>query len=89
VSGQAVITHGREVAAPLYARVDAVIVGSGAGGAVVARELARDGRSVLILEEGGHYTPAEYGAMTPSNSIRRLAREAGLSVAVGLAAGRA
>jgi choline dehydrogenase-like flavoprotein len=37
-----------------------------------------------VLEEGGHYTPEEYGAMSPSHSIRRLAREAGLAVAVGL-----
>jgi choline dehydrogenase-like flavoprotein len=79
-----VITHGREIGAPVYDRVDAVVVGSGAGGAVVARELARDGRSVLVLEEGGHYTPSEYGAMSPSNSFRRLAREAGLAVALGL-----
>jgi len=77
------MVHGREVGAPFFASVDVVIVGSGAGGAVVARELARDGRSVLVLEEGGHFLPTEYGAMTPSNSIRRLAREAGLSVAVG------
>jgi choline dehydrogenase-like flavoprotein len=78
------IVHGREVFAPIYDRVDAVIVGSGAGGAVVARELARAGRSVLVLEEGGHYTPEEYGAMSPSNSLRRLARESGLAVALGL-----
>jgi choline dehydrogenase-like flavoprotein len=78
------VLRGREQAAPLSARVDVVIVGSGAGGAVLARELARDGRSVLVLEEGGHYSPAEYGAMTPSNSFRRLAREAGMSVALGI-----
>jgi choline dehydrogenase-like flavoprotein len=77
------ILHGREQEAPFFASVDVVIVGSGSGGAVMARELARDGRSVLVIEEGGHYTPEEYGAMTPSNSIRRLAREAGLAVAVG------
>ena len=77
------ILHGREQEAPFFASVDVVIVGSGSGGAVMARELARDGRSVLVIEEGGHYTPEEYGKMTPSNSIRRLAREAGLAVAVG------
>jgi choline dehydrogenase-like flavoprotein len=78
------IVHGREVEAPIYDRVDVVVVGSGAGGSVVARELARAGKSVLVLEEGGHYTPQEYGAMSPSNSLRRLAREAGLAVALGL-----
>lgn len=78
------VLRGRELTAPLSAKVDVVVVGSGAGGAVLARELARDGRSVLVLEEGGHYSPEEYGAMTPSNTFRRLSREAGMSVALGL-----
>ena len=78
------VLRGREVGAPLRAKVDVVIVGSGAGGAVVARELARAGLSVLVLEEGGHYTPEEYGALPPTQSIRRIAREAGLNAAVGL-----
>lgn len=78
------VTRGRQVGQPMRADVDVVIVGSGAGGAVVARELARDGRSVLTLEEGGYYTPEEYGALSPSQSFRRIAREAGLAVAVGL-----
>ena len=78
------ITRGREIGAPFFAKVDVVVVGSGAGGAVAARELARAGRSVIVLEEGGHYTPAEYGAMTPSNTFRRLARESGMSTVLGL-----
>ena len=78
------IVRGREVHAPVYAKADVIVVGSGAGGAVVARELARDGRSVIVVEEGGYYTPEEYGAMTPTNTLRRLAREAGLSAAVGI-----
>jgi choline dehydrogenase-like flavoprotein len=68
----------------MRASVDVVIVGSGAGGAVVAREMARAGLSVLALEEGGYYTPEEYGKLSPSQSFRRIAREAGLNVAVGL-----
>jgi choline dehydrogenase-like flavoprotein len=39
---------------------------------------------VIVLEEGGHYTPAEYGAMRPTESLRRLYRDSGLSVATGL-----
>lgn len=35
--------------------VDAVVIGSGCGGAVVAKELAAAGWSVLILERGGLY----------------------------------
>lgn len=78
------VIRGREQNAPFTAKVDVVVIGSGAGGAVVARELARAGRSVLVLEEGGHYTPEEYGSMTPSNSLRRIARESGLGVALGV-----
>jgi len=78
------IERGREIGAPVYESADVVVIGSGAGGAVAAYELARDGRSVVVLEEGGYYAPEEYGAMTPSNTLRRLAREAGLSAAVGL-----
>ena len=33
------------------------MVGSGAGGGVVAGELAERGRKVLLLEAGGHYVP--------------------------------
>src|SRR5512139_689325 len=38
-------------------QVDAVIVGTGCGGAVMAKELAAAGKSVLMLERGGLYTP--------------------------------
>jgi choline dehydrogenase-like flavoprotein len=81
---QLAVLRGREQVRRFAADVDVVIVGSGAGGAVVARELARDGRSVVVLEEGGHYSPQEYGALAPSQSFRRLAREAGMSVALGV-----
>jgi choline dehydrogenase-like flavoprotein len=78
------VVRGREVAAPLSLRADVVVVGSGAGGAVVARELARAGRSVVLVEEGGYFAPEQYAAMTPSNVFRRMAREAALGTAVGL-----
>jgi choline dehydrogenase-like flavoprotein len=38
--------------APLLLEADVVVVGSGAGGGLVAAELARAGRSVLIVEAG-------------------------------------
>lgn len=40
--------------------LDVVVVGSGAGGGVVAGELAQRGRSVLLLELGPHLTAADF-----------------------------
>lgn len=39
--------------------VDAVVVGSGAGGAVAAYELASKGLAVLIVEEGDYFDPSQ------------------------------
>jgi choline dehydrogenase-like flavoprotein len=41
-------------------RFDVVVVGSGAGGGVIAGELADRGRSVLLLELGPHKTAADF-----------------------------
>jgi choline dehydrogenase-like flavoprotein len=41
-------------------RFDIVVVGSGAGGGVVAGELAERGRHVLLLEAGPHRTAADF-----------------------------
>ena len=40
--------------------VDFVVVGSGAGGAAAAAVLAEAGAKVAVLEEGGHYTRADF-----------------------------
>jgi len=39
---------------------DIVIVGTGAGGAMLARELAERGREVLLLERGPHVEPRDF-----------------------------
>ena len=41
-------------------RFDVVVVGSGAGGGVIAGELAQRGRDVLLLEAGPHLTAADF-----------------------------
>ena len=38
-------------------RVDAVVIGAGAGGGIVAKELATSGLSVVLLERGRWYGP--------------------------------
>ncbi|MFQ5457709.1 MAG: GMC family oxidoreductase N-terminal domain-containing protein [Myxococcota bacterium] len=46
----------RELTKDRQESVDVCVIGSGAGGATVAKELAAAGKSVLILERGGYYS---------------------------------
>lgn len=61
---------------------DVAIVGSGAGGAVAAAELAAAGLDVLVLEAGDHYNRGNYPA-DRLQAIQTLYREAGLTIADG------
>ncbi len=61
---------------------EVVVIGTGAGGAVVAAELAEAGVDVVLLEEGDH--PNRVPARTPPLArIGALYRDGGLSGAVG------
>lgn len=61
---------------------DVVVVGSGAGGAVVAKELAECGLSVVVLEEGGYYTRKDFTG-PPWERVLRLYRAGATTVAYG------
>jgi choline dehydrogenase-like flavoprotein len=63
-------------------RVDVCIVGSGAGGAVVAKELAEGGLSVIVLEEGLYFRRADFQG-APWERMQRLYRNRGLTAAFG------
>jgi choline dehydrogenase-like flavoprotein len=54
------ILKGSDVKGPVRESVDVCVIGSGAGGAVVAKELAQGGLSVVVLEKGGHYTREDF-----------------------------
>lgn len=54
------IVRGRELTKDVVLDVDAVVVGTGAGGSVALRELARAGLKVVALEEGGHHTSKDF-----------------------------
>jgi choline dehydrogenase-like flavoprotein len=63
-------------------QADVCVVGSGAGGAVVARELAEGGLSVVVLEEGGYFARGDFEG-PPFERLLRLYRDAGLTAAAG------
>lgn len=62
---------------------DAVIVGSGAGGAMVARTLARAGFDAVVLEEGRRWTVNEFRTTHPIDRYAGLYRGAGTIIALG------
>lgn len=62
---------------------DVCVIGSGAGGAVVACELAQMGYSVIIVEEGGYYTTKDYNGK-PLNSMKTMWRNGGSTIAFGI-----
>jgi len=61
---------------------DVVIVGSGAGGATLAAELAEEGLDVVLVEEGRYYTTRDFTA-DASAAVRALYRDGGASMAIG------
>ncbi|WP_156687691.1 GMC family oxidoreductase [Mycobacterium sp. Marseille-P9652] len=68
---------------PSVVRADAVIVGSGAGGAMAARTLARAGLDTVVLEEGRRWTVDDFRTTHPIDRYAGLYRGAGATVAVG------
>ena len=61
---------------------DAIIVGSGAGGATAAARLRDAGLDVLILEEGGLHRTETF-TTDPATMIQRLYRDAGTTMIFG------
>ena len=63
-------------------RVDVLVIGSGAGGAVTALELARAGRGVCVLEEGARHELTQYGSGS-IQAMERLYRRRGMTPITG------
>ncbi|MCX7677926.1 MAG: GMC family oxidoreductase [Spirochaetes bacterium] len=64
------------------AQCDICVIGSGAGGAVVAKELAEKGFSVIVLEEGGYHTPRTWNGK-PTQALIDMYRDAGATGTMG------
>ena len=54
------VVPGRALRGTVRRTADVVVVGSGAGGAVVAARLAESGREVVVLESGGLWTADDF-----------------------------
>jgi choline dehydrogenase-like flavoprotein len=63
-------------------RADVCVIGTGAGGAPVAKELAEGGMSVVMLESGTRFTTDDFNAR-PRDMTAKLYRDAGQTVTFG------
>ena len=76
------IVDGSRITGERVVRADACVIGSGAGGAVVAKELAEAGMRVVLLEEGEHITADAFTAR-PRDMLPRLYRDAAQHATLG------
>jgi choline dehydrogenase-like flavoprotein len=76
------IVHPEDCPGDLVEHADVAVIGTGAGGAVVAAELAEAGARVVVVEEGDHYMGPDFTAR-PLEQFRMLYRDKGLTGAIG------
>lgn len=76
------VERGADLEGDRTVRADVCVIGTGAGGAPVAKELAEGGMSVVMLEEGERITTDEFTAR-PREMSTRLYRDAGQVATVG------
>ncbi len=76
------LTGQADVAGDLTLECGVVIIGSGAGGATAAAELAEAGADVVLLEEGGYHPTESFTAET-GRALRTLYRDGGGGMTLG------
>ena len=76
------LTTQDDVAEDVSLECAVLIVGSGAGGATMAAELAGAGVDVIVLEEGGYHPTGSFAAGT-GRALRTLYRDGGGGMAIG------
>lgn len=67
----------------IFLTVDVCVVGSGAGGAVVAKELSESGLSVVMIEEGGAFETKDFLVDDTIRATAQLYRDAGATLIYG------
>jgi choline dehydrogenase-like flavoprotein len=76
------IVPGSGIVGEKRVRADVCVIGTGAGGAVAAKELAEGGMRVVMLEEGDRFTTDDFTAR-PREMTARLYRDAGQTTTTG------
>ncbi len=76
------VVAGESLSADERVDCDVVVIGTGAGGAVVARELAEQGHAVVMLEEGAFFGRQDFTGQT-ADMQRLLYRDMGATGALG------
>ncbi|HUK61814.1 MAG TPA: GMC family oxidoreductase N-terminal domain-containing protein, partial [Dongiaceae bacterium] len=76
------IIRPEDVPGDVVEHADVVVIGTGAGGAVIAAELAEAGARVVMVEEGEQHNAREFTA-EPLQQFRMLYRDHGLTGAIG------
>ena len=82
MTGDERIVRGAELRGRRRMRADVCVVGTGAGGGVIAKELAEGGLSVVMVEEGERLGPEDFTAR-PRDLSPRLYREGSQVMTVG------
>ena len=76
------IFEGFEISIDVKESVEVCVIGSGAGGAVVAKELAEQGHSVVLVEEGGRWDKNNY-PQNPAEVFRKMYRDGAATGCLG------
>ncbi|MFO7560295.1 MAG: GMC family oxidoreductase [Desulfobacterales bacterium] len=77
------ITEFKDIQDHISEKADVCVIGTGAGGAAVAKELAEKGLDVVVLEEGSWFTRKNYN-QDASDMMAMMWRDSGATIALGL-----
>jgi len=77
------IVDGRKFDSNQIIEADVVIIGSGAGGAPAAYRLAKAGKKVVVVEEGGNFAKDFFNSSTPYERMKYMYRNSGAVVSLG------
>jgi choline dehydrogenase-like flavoprotein len=73
----------RDIHEHIHEEADVCVIGTGAGGAVMAKELAESGLKVVALEEGSYFTPKNFN-QDPGDMMAMMYRDCGTTMALGI-----